>query len=374
MRVCFITNEFFGLGRYGGFGKLTKMLGECLLEQGIEVYVVSWRTPGQKEKEIVDGITVLSFPYEPFHSVSYLPSHFRGYLRSMRLYQIANADVYHSIENQTSSLVAQFAMPQRKHVLWFQDPYDEVAYREMAQVDKEFTWNTSMKLRFNATIPLLRYSCNNADKLLTQARCFTPTINRLYKPKKVVSFLPNPIEMPTTTIEKASKPTVCFLGRWDPQKRVEQFFQLAKKFPKIDFIAMGKSNYPLVDEQMKKKYGQIPNLKMTGFVSAEEKQQILSKSWILINTSIREGLPISFLEALINKTAILSYVDPDNFASKFGYHVETDNFSSMEDGLNQLLTNDLWIGKAEQGYQYVKKTHDVNEVVKKCIGFYNEII
>ncbi len=374
MRVCFITNEFFGLGRYGGFGKLTKMLGQRLVEKGIEVYVVSWQTPGQKEKECVDGITVLSFPYQPFHSISFLPSHFRAYLRSMYLYRIADADIYHSIENQTSSFVAQKAMPYRKHVLWFQDPYDKIAYREMALVDKEFTWNTSMKLRFDATIPLLRSACNRADKLLTQARCFIPTINRLYKPKKEISFLPNPIEIPTTKIEKSSEPTVCFLGRWDPQKRVEQFFQLAKRFPKIKFIAMGKSNYPMVDVQMRNKYGNIPNLEMTGFVSAAEKEEVLSKSWMLVNTSIREGLPISFLEASINKTAILSYVDPDNFASQFGYHVKTDNFLALGEGLNQLLADDLWKEKGEQGYSYVKENHEVNKVVKKCIDFYKELL
>ena len=43
---------------------------------------------------------------------------------------------------------------------------------------------------------------------------------------------------------------------------------------------------------------------MLGFVDQFQSarlQSILSQSWILVNTSVREGLPTSFLEALANQ-------------------------------------------------------------------------
>ena len=65
----------------------------------------------------------------------------------------------------------------------------------------------------------------------------------------------------------------------------------------------------------------------------------MEKSWILINPAIREGLPNSYLEAAAHQTAILSYVNPDDFASRFGFHAATDNF---EEGLTTLLKNNYW--------------------------------
>ena len=71
---------------------------------------------------------------------------------------------------------------------------------------------------------------------------------------------------------------------------------------------------------------------------------MLSQSWILLNTAVREGLPDSFVEAAGHKCAILSYVDPDGFASNFGYHAKNNDF---EEGLTALLANDMWKEKGE---------------------------
>lgn len=376
MRVCFITNEFFGLGRYGGFGKLTQIMAEYLLKNGVDVFVVSWRGAEKQERiSKLNGIKILSYHYNPSNSLKYIHSHLYSYKQSLKMYREVNADVYHSIELQLSTYVSQKAMPKSKHIVWFQDPYDETAYQEMSSVDNTFTWNSMAKIRFYSNLAILRRACNKSDKLVAQAKTFIPLIERLYKPTKAVTLLLNPVEIPKTNPEKASEPTVCFLGRWDPQKRVEKFIQLAQRFPKVKFVAMGKANENLImDTQLRRKYRKIPNLELTGFVSENEKEHILSKSWVIVNTSIREGLPISFLEALAHRTAILSYVDPDGFASRFGHHVERDTLDCLETGLTRLLENDVWKERSELGYRYVKEKHEANKVINECIHYYKDAL
>jgi len=374
MRICLVTNEVFGLGRFGGFGQLTRMLGRHLVKMGVEVVVVSWRTSEQQEIEYMDGMNILSFPYTPSYKIFSFYPHILSYLRSIRLYKMADADIYHSIENQMSSYMALKAMPNRKHVIWFQDPYDEDVYRKMSLVNKEYEWNTDLKVKFYCTLPFLRMACNSADALFTQARSFIPLVKRLYQPKGEILYLPNPVEIPETKIEKSCEPTVCFLGRWDPQKRVEKFLQLAKKFPKIKFVAMGKSHDETTDIWLRKKYRRLPNLEMAGLVSEEEKRRLLAESWILINTSVHEGLPIAFLEALAHGTAILSYVDPDKYVSRFGYYVKEDSSKCLEIGLKKLLDDDLWKEKAEEGYVYVRRHHEVGKIIKRWIEIYKELL
>jgi len=370
MRICFLVSEIFAFKRLGGYGKLVRTLGRSLAKKGVEVYAITWRDPGQEAVERIDGITVLSFPYNYGNGSSL--SHISSYLQAQPLFRIANADVYHSIEASVETYLAEKIMPNRKHIIHFQDPHDELAYREMSTVDPAYDWSTRKKLQFYSTISLLRKACQGADKLCTQAKCFIPRVRRLYNlDNDEIDFLPNPVEIPQQKIEKAPEPIVCFIGRWDPQKRVQLFLELAKSFPEVNFIALGKGHNEETDRTLRAKYGNIPNLKMPGFLSEVDKSRILGRSWIMINTSIREGLPIAFLEALAHKTAILSYVNPDNFATRFGYHTKDGDFES---GLKHLLKNDLWEKKGGEGYDYVSKVHDAHRVIDQFVEVYKSLL
>ncbi|WP_447968072.1 glycogen/starch synthase [Nitrospira sp. M1] len=60
MRVCLICVEFFGWGKYGGFGRAARTIGRELVKRGVEVFAVVPRREGQQPQEEVDGIHVLS--------------------------------------------------------------------------------------------------------------------------------------------------------------------------------------------------------------------------------------------------------------------------------------------------------------------------
>jgi glycosyltransferase involved in cell wall biosynthesis len=153
----------------------------------------------------------------------------------------------------------------------------------------------------------------------------------------------------------------------DPQKRYWIFFELAKKFPEIKFIAIGKPNI-LYEERYREivsKYINLPNLEIKGFVSEEEKRKILDKCWIMILPSIREGLPIAMLEALAHKCALLSSVNPDGLTERFGYWAKKDDFS---EGLRWLLENNRWRRLGKEGYKYVKEAHSLDKVVTELVN------
>jgi glycosyltransferase involved in cell wall biosynthesis len=372
MKVCYIVSEIFGHGQFGGFGKLVRIIGKSLIDSGIDVDVITWRrSKDQPARENIEGMNVLSFPYINSPSVTSKLKHFFDYTSSSSIYKESNADIFVSIDPQISTYISQKIMPKKKHVIYFQDPYDEKAFKDMAKVDNNYAWTRKKQLEYITVLGLLRTAVRNSDLLVTQAKCYAPLIERLFKPASDPIFLANPISIPNRPLRKASKPTVCFVGRWDPQKRVDKFFELAKHFPEVDFITIGKSNYPGIDQILRSKYRNLPNVIMTGFVSEKEKSEILEKSWVMINTSIREGLPVSFLEANSHKTAILSYVNPDNFATNFGCHVSDEDFAR---GLRTLLENDVWKEKGEHGYSYVKKVHEVNKVTQEHISLYKKIL
>ena len=69
--------------------------------------------------------------------------------------------------------------------------------------------------------------------------------------------------------------------------------------------------------------GTLPaNVELVGHVDGEEKQRLLTSAWALVNTSVHEGLPVSFLEALACETPIVAALDPEGVVSRFGTVVD----------------------------------------------------
>ena len=186
-------------------------------------------------------------------------------------------------------------------------------------------------------------------------------------------FLPTPVEVPIE-VKKAESPTVCYVARLDRRKRPELFMNLARKFPSVEFIAIGKSRDRRWDEYLRKKYAGLSNLKMVGFVdqfNSNLHSDILEKSWILVNTATREGLPNAFLEAAAHRCAILSSLNPDGFSSRFGFHAGKDNF---EEGLNYLLGDQRWKEHGEQGFEYVRDKFKLEKAMDCHIDAYKRLL
>jgi glycosyltransferase involved in cell wall biosynthesis len=153
------------------------------------------------------------------------------------------------------------------------------------------------------------------------------------------------------------------MGRLDKRKRPRLALQLAKEFPDVKFNVAGKSRTLAFEADLKKEFGHLPNVDFLGFIDqfeGDQHHQLYSEAWIHINTSIREGLPNSFIEAAGHQCAILSHVNPDRFASSFGFHVTGVNY---REGLHWLLQDNRWKDQGLEGYQYVSANYELNKAI-----------
>ena len=153
-------------------------------------------------------------------------------------------------------------------------------------------------------------------------------------------------------------PTVCFVGRLDRRKRPDVFLELARQFPHVRFLIAGRSQHARHARALESACGRLPNVTSARFIDQFHSaglSRILGESWILVNTSAREGLPNAFIEACAHRCAILSAVDPDGFASRFGAHVPDRDFRR---GLGELLDGERWRERGEAGFAYVARTNE----------------
>jgi len=353
MRVCFIALEYFGWGRYGGIGKATRDTASGLVGQAFEVSVVVPLSVGERRHERVDGVDVYGFKLHEYP----LPG---GLLREI------DADIYHSQDPTFGTWLAKRALPERVHLLTCQNPKTDEDWEKVNQ------FYPARRRIYNKLVePRVKNCVKELDKVYCQAKYISEKAKSLYELDYNPGFLPNPVVVSNEPPEKAEDPTVLFLGRFDGEKNPERFMEMATRFHDVNFIAAGASHNSEYDRILRKKYGDLDNLRLVGFVDGEEKERLLDESWVLVNTSVSECLPVSFLEASAHGCSILSPHDPDRFASRFGYHVKS---GSLDEGLRWLLSDENWRHRGLQGYLYVNEFHEVKKVIDLHITEYEKMV
>lgn len=358
MRVCLISTELFSRGSYAGFGRATRTIGAELARRGVDVSAVvpvrRGRTPETFE---LDGISVHEFAPHRFSE-------------TRDVYRQIDADVYHSEDPSLGTYIASRAMPGRAHLVTFRDPMtwrDWLIELKAADVRSPawFLWPGYVEN------PFVRHAIRKADRRYTAAGFLVEKIRQKYR--LPADFLPTPVNIPDR-VEKALQPTVCFVGRLDRRKRPELFFRLALAFPDVRFIAVGSTVDGERDLHLRTEAASIPNLELTGTIDQFESgrlAEIYSESWVLVNCSLREGLPNTFLEAAASRCAILSTVDPDGFASQFGHHAADGDLAT---GLRHLLESDRWRAAGERGHAHVSEVFATGPAMALHLAAYDEVL
>jgi glycosyltransferase involved in cell wall biosynthesis len=273
-----------------------------------------------------------------------------------------DADVYHSQDHTFGTWLAKRYRSESVHLLTCQNPKSSEDWKTVNQ------FYPTRRLLYNRFIePHVKRCVRQLDYVYCHAKYTIEKARTLFDLEHDPGFLPNPVMVPDSLPKKSDEPTVLFLGRFDGEKNPEGFLRMAEKFPEVCFIAAGKSHDPEYDRMLRRKYSDLENLSLPGFLDGEEKEKVLNESWVLVNTSISECFPVSFLEAAAHGCSILSPHDPDNFASRFGVHVSYDE---LVDGLTWLLEDDRWRERGVLGYGYVKKHHETKKVIEQHLKEY----
>ena len=357
LKVCLLCVELFGRGVHGGFGRATRVIGNALSNRNVEVTAVVPQREGSRDREyLLDHIHVREFPP-------------RAFWTSTELFRQTDADVFHSQDPSLSTWLAMRAMPERAHVVTFRDTMEVRDWRvELGHAGPARRGTLAYALFVDN--PLVTRAVRRADGLYCAAEFLIPKASRKYGLRGQPRFLPTPVHVPTDAV-KATRPTVCFVGRLHRRKRPALFLDLVKAFPEVDFICAGGTNEREYEEHLRRTYGHLPNLEMTGTIDqfqTDRLHRIFERSWVLVNTAAREGLPNTFLEAAANRCAILSRVDPDGFASNFGHHASDD--AELASGLRRLLADGQWKPLGEAACEFVKAVFGVEPAIKRHLDAY----
>lgn len=363
IKVALIVDEYFGAvdTAFGGYGFLARRYIAKYLpnsEIEIEVLIGKGKYNFKSENYIVDGIKVYKLPRRKWFASRWL---------SKKDYTL-----YLSIELTYSYILECEKNINKKLVLWIQDPRPQYEWDEINTV-KLFPEPSYYNQKIYDLVN--QWYKNGRVKFISQGYFLNEKAIDLYNLDKdiQIEYLPNPIDIDPNFVynSRVKENIVIFLGRIESVKRGWLFCEIAKQLPKYQFYVLGKTfRDDGKNSEIMNKYMDVPNLHFVGHVDGEEKIAFLKRAKILINTSIHEALPISFLEALSYGTVLVSNRNPENLTGKFGIHVGDvlgDGFDKVElysNAVRQLMLNDSLRNElAVQAIEYVKKIHNVEDFV-----------
>lgn len=364
IKVALIVDEYFGaLGTaYGGYGFLARRyISKYLPDSEIEIEVLlgKGKYNFKSEANVVDGINVYKLPRRKWFASHWL---------SKKDYSI-----YLSIELTYSYVLECEKNIDKKLILWIQDPRPQYEWDEINTV-KLFPEPSYYNQKIYDLVH--EWYKRGRVKFVTQGHFLNEKAMDLYDLdcNVEIEYLPNPIDIDPNYIYsyKNKENIIIFLGRIESVKRGWLFCEIAKKMPQYQFYVLGKTfRDDGENSKIIQPYLELPNLHFAGHVDGEVKASYLKRAKILINTSIHEALPISFLEALSYGVLIVSNRNPENLTEKFGVHVGDvlgDGFDKVDlycSAVNKLMNDDILQKQlAVKAIQYINEVHTVERFVK----------
>jgi glycosyltransferase involved in cell wall biosynthesis len=163
---------------------------------------------------------------------------------------------------------------------------------------------------------------------------------------------------------------ILWAGNLGYNKRPEFFIELARQMQnsKFQFIMMG--SHDDINRMRVVFYNLPDNLKFLGKIPFEETQSWFSKAFLLVNTSVKEGFPNTFIQAWLNKVPVVTLgVDPNNTIKNNHIGMVATSISELVDIIKKLeIESELYSKMAEDSFNYAKNNHSIEKSLTHFLG------
>jgi glycosyltransferase involved in cell wall biosynthesis len=165
---------------------------------------------------------------------------------------------------------------------------------------------------------LARSNLRHATMLLAQHRGQVEPLRRLNPHVAIVPNIFLPDGPPPEPASAAAPGTCAWVGSISPKKGVADLIELARQAPEMRFLVAGAVPHPAY-EALAAALAEVPNITYLGSLPAADVIALLARSAVLVNTSLAEGFPNTFLEAWWAGRPVASLrVDPGGVVRRSG--------------------------------------------------------
>ena len=173
---------------------------------------------------------------------------------------------------------------------------------------------------------------------------------------------------------------VLWVGTVHDYKRPEMLLEIARRLPHRRFVMIGGSAAPggLLRsgyyETIRDAAARLPNVEFSGFLPLADVEKHFDRGRVLVNTSVYEGMPNTFLQAWARGIPTLATVD---VGARVQNRPVYECFSKVEEAaaeIERLFTDDLhWARASARCLEYFNSEHSSEEVLRRYSKVFEEI-
>lgn len=357
----------------GGAERQMELIGTELSKKNVDFHYISDKLfKYQKKLEIINGIKVhfigldknrLNYRFrsvrEIFRSIIYA----FDFILFVKYFRMLNSEVYHL--RCATNIVGTWAffakiIKQKKFIF-------TLAHIKNC-IPGSYQWSSF-------TNKIYEYGLKRADIVIALAEYMKNALYQNYGVKSVVIKSGHPV--PNGPFKKDDPPTILWIARPNDVKRPELFLKIVRELKGINahfiLIAPGEE----MKEEFKKLAREYKNFTHIYYVLPGKDIHYYERASLLVNTSIQEGYPNSYIQAWLHETPVIALdVDPDCDICKYGlgFHAK-GNFNDLIDRIKELIENpDRLKEIGERCRKYAMKNHDIKKTAEQYYKLYKWVL
>lgn len=307
---------------------------------------------GQGEREVVDGVTVHKL-YPPDAGIPVLRFIHPRITKLWSAMKDVDADVYYQrCAAVHTGYVAAFCarhgkksiyagasdvdfIPGRQDIIYARDRF--IFEQGLKRVDRVFVQNPEQQR-------LLRENFGRESALIPN--CFTPP--------QGASADPNGYVLWVATLRRSKRPEV--------------FFEIARRLPQYRFVMIGGVDSDPEGQEFGRRIQEeaatLPNVDYKGFLPLFEADRLFDGARALVNTSLYEGFPNTFLQAWSRGVPTSGFIDTGSRQDGKPVYTIAQDVPGLCAEVERLMSDDIhWRDSSARAQAFFEANHSVGAVV-----------
>ena len=235
--------------------------------------------------------------------------------------------------------------------------------------DPDFAPDIGGQIRFARDRWLFRRGVAGAHAIVAQNAAQVQSVRAHYGREAV--HIPS-CYVPPCPARPAGGDLVLWVAMLRPTKRPELFLELARRLPARRFAMVGGPALGDAElfERIAAQARRLPNVEFAGFLPLAEAEKWFDRARVLVNTSLYEGMPNTFLQAWARGVPTLGTVDIGT-----PVHRAVPGLDELAAELERLLADaGAWRAASARCREHFERTHSADEVLARYAQLFDRVM
>lgn len=334
----------------GGAEVQQSVIAPALAERGYRVSMICLDY-GQPDEAVVKGVRVYK-TYRPDEGIPVLRFLHPRLTSLWSALKRVDADVYYQRTAAiATAITAEFCRRHGSHSI-----YAGASDVDFVPGKEDIVYSRDRKI--------FEHGVRRVDKVFVQNEAQRRTLRENYA--REGTLIPNCYTAPPGA--RADRGGyVLWVATVRPPKRPELMLELARRMPEHRFVVIGGSDPGRRGEEyhasIREAARQLPNVDFRGFVPFAEADRYFDGARVVVNTSLYEGFPNTFLQAWSRGVPTVAFVDTGSRQDSAPvYDIATDT-EDMASRVRRLMGDDLyWQAASQRVESHFRDNHSVEAI------------